>query len=408
MNENNKHTEHDEKPLTERKKYIVLALFFLAAIFLFVSGMPWLGWVSLVAASLIFGYWLLQKRLKASKGRKVLSSVLMVLVVLVMAIFLRLFVFEVYEIPSESMENTLIPGDKILVNKLMIGPQTPQSPFEIPWVNLLFYLNKKARASIDSSWWKPYRLKGWSEIKRNDVLVFKNEPVGPDFFVKRCVALPGDEFQIKNSDIYINGNYAETNFLPGVKKKWAVYFNDESRWRALTDSLQLNVFQDYKPAEMKQTLILTRVETEKIKQFLAIDSLQPEIQPPDKDEWLSPFAKRGYWSPDQYGPIQIPYTGWTIDLNNETVNLYFETIRTWEEKIIETFEGRFFINGKEVTDYTFQNNYYVFMGDYRYNSVDSRMWGFLPEQEIVGKATRILWSNNALGIKWKRTLKRIK
>jgi len=387
---------------------ILLALLVLSALCCFVSGVAWLGWILSLLVLLLFGYRALQKRFKATKWWKILNSFFMVLAVFGVAIFLRLFVFEVYEIPSESMENTLVPGDKIVVNKLSIGPRMPRSPFEIPWVNLLFYTSKEARTRIDSTWWAPRRLKGFSPIRRNDVLVFQNKPVGPDFFIKRCVALPGDVFQIVNSDLFINGQYAETNYLPDVKKKWRVYCSNSSCFRSLSDSLHLVFFQDNNPEEGKRSLILSRMEAGGLKSFPGVDSLHPEVQPPDPDAWLTPYGKRAFWSPDQYGPIRIPYKGWTLKLNEETLSLYFETIRTWEGSRIETIGERFYRNGKEVTDYTFRNDYYVFMGDYRYNSVDSRMWGFLPEQEIVGKASRILWSNNVMGMKWKRILKKIK
>jgi len=332
-----------------------------------------------------------------------------VMMIFSLAIFFRLFVFEVYEIPSESMENTLIPGDKIIVNKLIIGPQTPKSPFDIPWVNLFFYMNKQARAHIDSAWWEPSRLKGWSKIKHNDVLVYKNEPLAPDFFIKRCVALPGDELQIINSDIFINGSYSTTNKLPGIKKTWGVYVNNMRNFDALIDSLQLNSFnQDYTSGEAKRTLILTQREVEQLKLSVLVDSINVVVQQPNKDAWLYPYGKRAFWSLDNYGPIRIPFKEWKIDLTDSTVTLYYETILAWEHKKIETVNNHFYINGKKVSNYTFQYNYCVFIGDNRNNSLDSRMWGFLPEPNIVGKATTILWSNSEGKMKWGRTLKNIK
>jgi signal peptidase I len=130
------------------------------------------------------------------------------------------------------------------------------------------------------------------------------------------------------------------------------------------------------------------------------------IQQPNVDAWLRPYGKRTVWSIDNYGPIKVPYKGWQIGLNEETMTLYYETIRDWETKI-ENIDGQFYIDNEKVTHYTFENNYYVMMGDNRHNSIDSRMWGFLPGQKIVGKATNILWSNNHSEMKWNRILKRI-
>ncbi len=393
--------------MNQKSKIIPIILIFITTLFL-ILGVVWLVLIMLA----VIGFYLVLKtknptlqKIFHSKWFSVPISVMMIFSV---AIFFRLFVVEVYEIPSGSMENTLIPGDKIIVNKLIIGPQTPKSPFDIPWVNLFFYMNKQARAHIDSTWWEPNRLKGWSEIKHNDVLVFKNEPLAPDFFIKRCVALPGDELQIINSDILINGSYSSTNKLPGIKKTWEVSVNNMQNFDALIDSLQLIGFnQDYTSGEAKRTLILTQREVEQLKQSLLVDSINVVVQQPNKDAWLSPYGKRAFWSLDNYGPIRIPFKGWKIDLNDTTVMLYYETILTWERKKIETINNHFYINGKEVSDYTFQYNYYVFIGDNRNNSLDSRMWGFLPEPKIVGKATTILWSNYEGEMKWGRTLKSI-
>ena len=390
-----------------KPKVITIILIFITVLFL-ILGVVWLGLIVLA----VTGFYLISKtqnpilqRIFRSKWFSVPISVLMIFSV---AIFFRLFVVEVYEIPSGSMENTLIPGDIILVNKLIIGPQTPKSLFDIPGVNLFFFLNKQACMHIDSTYGEPNRLKGWSEIKRNDVLVFKNEPIAPDFFIKRCVALPGDVLQIINSDIFINGSYSSTNKLPDIKKTWEVYVNNMRNFDALIDSLQLISFcQDYTSGEAKRTLILTQREVEQLKQSSLVDSINVIVQQPNKDAWLSPYGKRAFWSLDNYGPIRIPFKGWKIDLTDTTVMLYYETILTWEHKKIETINNHFYINGKEVSDYIFQYNYYVFMGDNRNNSIDSRMWGGVPEYKIVGKATTILWSNLDGKMKWGRILKNI-
>lgn len=391
------------------KNKIVLIVLAIIIILLFSLGIVWLG----VCVCLVAGVYLILVS-RNPLIRKIVHSAwfsipFSVITIFCIAIFFRLFVFEVYEIPSESMENTLILGDKLLVNKLIIGPQTPRSPFDIPWVNLLFYMNKEARASIDSTWWNPSRLKGWSGIKRNDVLVFKNEPLAPDFFIKRCVALPGDELQIINSDIFINGSYSATNYLPDIKKTWVVYVNSKRDFDTLIDSLGLNrSYQNYDNNQFCRTLILTEKEVEQLKHSLLVDSMNVVVQQPNKDAWLSPYGKRAFWSLDNYGPICIPYKGWKIDLNDSTVNLYYETILKWEFNKIENIDNHFYVNGERSVDYTFQYNYYVFIGDNRNNSLDSRMWGVLPESKIVGKATTILWSNSEGNVKWGRTLKRIK
>ena len=127
---------------------------------------------------------------------KHLKHFLLILTIFAFSIALRLFVFEIYAIPSSSMEHTLIPGDKVLVNKLLIGPRMPRSPFEIPWVNLVFMLNKDAREKIDEKWWPYRRWKGFSKIKHNDIIVFESLVKEDIIFIKRCIALPGDGFRL--------------------------------------------------------------------------------------------------------------------------------------------------------------------------------------------------------------------
>lgn len=376
---------------------------------LFLKGIVWLGLVVFIILGI---YWVLSS--KSEGVQKVVRSKwfsvpFSVLAIFVVAIFVRLFVFEVYEIPSESMENTLIPGDKILVTKLVIGPLTPNSPFDIPWVSLFFYMNKDARAHIDSAWWQPIRLKGCTKIKCNNVLVFKNEPLAPDFFIKRCVALPGDELQIINSEIFINGRASAINRFPHVKKTWEVYVKSIARFDALADSLGLNLFyHGYSPGERKRTLVLTQQEVGQLKHHPLIDSMKLIVQKPNKDAWLTPYAKRAFWSLDNFGPIRVPHKGWKIKVTDEMVNLYFENILKWEGIKIEKRGDRFYIDNNEITDYTFRYDYYMFMGDNRNNSIDSRMWGFLPEPIIIGKATTLLWSNQKKEVKWERIFNKIR
>jgi signal peptidase I len=393
----------------DRASYLSAAFMAFAALLFFVLGLVWLGLVFVFVLLALLAYKWAKKRFWPSPWFKALRYAVVFAAIFVVAIFIRLFVFEVFEIPSESMENTLLPGDKIVVNKLVIGPQTPKSPFDIPWVNLLFYMNKQARAHIDSTWWEPIRLNGWSKIKHNDVLVFKNEPLAPDYFIKRCVALPGDELQIINGELFINGQAAFTNSLPHIKNQWVLYINNPEGFNSLADSLQVNAYYYHQNGTgAGKELTLTNKEAAILGHSACIDSMHMLVQQANANAWLSPYGKRAFWSLDNYGPIKIPYKGWQIVLNDEAVTLYYETMHNWENKTIETVDGRFFIGGKQVTSYTFEYNYYVFMGDHRHNSIDSRMWGFLPEQKIVGKASNILWSNNREGMRWERIMKKIK
>ncbi len=143
------------------------------------------------------------------KARKWVKTIFTFTGIFVIAILFRVFVIEIYSIPSGSMEDTLHPGDKVLVNKLVYGPKLPSSPYDIPWVNLIWYLQANASANIDSVYWQHRRLKGFSTIKRADVMVFSHPLWGGrnNFFIKRCVALPGDTLAIESGRVKINGRF---------------------------------------------------------------------------------------------------------------------------------------------------------------------------------------------------------
>ena len=322
---------------------------------------------------------------------------------------MRLFLFEVFAIPSSSMEDTLIPGDKVVVDKLFYGPQMPQTPFEIPWVNLFFYMTKESTAKIDSAWWAPRRLTGLSEIKRNDVLVFKNEPLAPGYFIKRCVALPGDELQIKNSELYINGGYATTNQLTHIKKRRRVYSRNPWTLGRLLDSLQIreHLFLGDENGRIPK-IFLTKAEAIELTKQPSIDSVKVDVQVTDGNYWLYPYYRHEVWSIDNYGPLKVPFKGWVLNLNDPIAILYMRIIEKWENIRFERRDGHYYIGADKVFQYVFQNDYYFIIGDNRHNSIDSRMWGFLPEYKIVGKATHILWSNNDDGLKSNRVFKKIK
>ncbi len=369
-------------------------------------------WLTVLLALTVCGYLFISKlKFLQQRSRKVrgVKLALTFFLIFCLAISVRVFLFEVFAIPSGSMENTLIPGDKIVVNKMIYGPQMPRSPFEIPWINLFFYMTKDSMTKIDSAWWNPRRLAGLTKIKRNDVLVFKNEPVAPGYFIKRCVALPGDVLQLINSDLYLNGTYAENNGPGNVKKRRLVYSHSPSTLTRVLDSLHISRYSlSYPVSDRAGKLFLSKNEAIRLKTDRTIDSVKVDVQAVDSMAWFYPYYRRKQWSADNYGPLKIPFKGWTINLNRTTTDLYLGIISKWESKPVHIRNGHYYIDDLEITRYTFQNDYYFIMGDNRHNSVDSRMWGMLPEYKIVGKATNILWSNNDDAFNWDRVLKKIR
>jgi len=306
------------------------------------------------------------------------------------------------------MENTLIKGDKILVNKLAYGPAMPRSPFDIPWFNLIWYLQAKASTNTDSAYWEFKRLKGYSKVKHNDVLVFLHPLWGKknNFFIKRCTGLPGDTFQIINGKVFINNS--ELPVMDQVKQRFRIKVNDLKTFRNQADSLGIeNIGQHSHLDNNYIHLILTKKERRKLDALSTIDSISQFSFPNDSLLWVYPKFRIFSWTIDNYGPIIIPRKGMSIGLNHQNFQIYQRTIMRLEKNKIKEQNGLFYLNDQKVSTYTFQHNYYFMMGDNRDDSNDSRYWGFVPDENIVGKAVKVLFSYEEEGFKFERSMKGI-
>lgn len=386
-------------------------LLFLVAsgLFLFLMGIFWLASpVSLLAVSV----WLLARfKLGAKfKQKRWLVTSAIFASVFIVAIVARVFFVEIYSIPSGSMGDTLMPGDKIVVNKLVYGPQLPASPYDIPWINLIWYLKAKAGVNTDSVYWKYARLKGFSSITRGNVMVFGHPIWSPrnNFFIKRCVALPGDTLHIHNGEVRINNKlFSEPEF---VKNQYTIWYNNRIAFLDLVDSLTLNEMGLYGQRGKREfELSMNKLNKEQLTGQACIDSIRMKIAETDSTQrvWdYSPNEKLG-WTIDNFGPIVIPVKGMTIKLSHTNLLVYQQTINQLEKVKVEEKDGIFYLNSKPAIAYTFKQNYYFMMGDNRHNSIDSRYWGFVPEENIVGKAVMVLFSNDWEGIRWNRILRQI-
>ena len=391
-----------------KKKGIIL--FFIAfALFLFLMGVYWLAFAVCLLGLVLYVF----KRLKLSEKLQRHSWVKTASTlagVFLFAILVRVFMLEIFSIPSGSMEDTLIPGDKVLVNKLVYGPELPRSPFEIPWINLLFYMNKQARASMDSLWWDYHRLSGFSDVDRGDVLVFRH-PLGggrDNYFIKRCVALPGDTLAVENNRVKINGKFSPES--ENVKTRYRVWPHDVKQFRHFADSLNLRAiggFRGNTEGNFVEFILTNRQKKQLTEQHLT-DSLLVCRLPKDSVNWVYPQHPEFFWTVNDYGPLIIPYNGMQLELTRSNYLIYERTIRQVEHQRLEEKDGAFYLNGQLASQYAFKNDYYFMMGDNRDDSNDSRHWGFVPEENIVGNAKLVLFSNDWDGFKWNRLFRMIR
>ncbi len=407
--------------------YLLLLLLLFVDIYL-TEYIPWRAW----------------RKIKNNNLRKVLEWIDAILYALIAVYLINNFIFQNYKIPSSSLEKSLLVGDYLLVSKATYGPRVPMTPLSFPLAqHTLPFFNCKSYIEHPQLEYK--RLKGTGEIKRNDIVVF-NFPAGdtaltkvsnPDYYtlchiygrenikankelygevvyrpvdrrenyVKRCVGMPGDTFEIRNNQIYINSVAAENpkhlqfNYyimLSAPDKRLSSKLLDELGISKEDRMLIQNPFQygdllaflGFKPNEQGSYNPVYRMPlTEEAKNRLqSLPIVAQMIQEPGEVMGgdVYPLGCKT-WSRKEYGPLWIPKRGETLKLTAENWLAYERVIRNYEGNDAELKDGKIYINGVEANEYTFKMDYYYMLGDNRDNSADSRYWGFVPEDHIVGK-----------------------
>lgn len=318
-----------------------------------------------------------------SKGREWFDALFFAVVVM---LILRTLIFDLFRIPTPSMERSLLVGDYLFVSKLHYGTRTPIT-LGVPFTKIHV-----------KGWELPHtRLPGFSEVKRFDAVVF-NWPGEVEYpidrrqhYIKRAIALPGEVVEVRDKIVYVDS--VALPFLPTMEQLWTVYKRDPRFQLNRTVLDQLGVeFRGEGSEGLMVRINATESAVDEIRAWPGVERIEPYVEPGAHRPLYPPGRDS---SPDNFSPTRVPKRGVAFTMDETTWPVYEPVIRLYEGHSTGVGEdGAFLVNGRAVTTYTFQQDYYFMMGDNRNNSEDSRFWGFVPMSHIVGKAVMIYFSWN--------------
>lgn len=405
--------------------------------------------------------WSFWKKTRNPAIRKTLEWIDAIVFALIAVYFINTFFFQNYQIPTSSLEKSLLVGDFLFVSKMSYGPRSPMTPLSFPLAQHTMPV-VGGKSFIEKPQWKYKRLKGFGEVKRNDIVVF-NFPTGDtvatnmeavdyyvlsaynpngsegiksdkrtygeivyrpvdrrENYVKRAIGLPGETIELRDDTVYIDGellpnpkmtqhNYMiQTNGTDisskvfselGINK--ADYASGDmtgQRVQDLTyaDSLSMAKMglriEGDKKGKLYYGIPMTDKMLSELKAKPFVWSVIKETEPKGSGLYY-PLDYQQDWTRDTFGPLWIPKKGATINFDTDTeykVAAYNRCIKNYEGNDFEYRNGKIFINGVETNTYTFKMDYYFMMGDNRHNSADSRVWGFVPEDHVVGQPL-LIW-----------------
>lgn len=355
------------------------------------------------------------KKKKKSAAREWTEAFLLAVIA---ATLIRVLFLEAYTIPTSSMEKTLLVGDYLFVSKLNYGTRLPMTPLAFPFAHNTMPFTDGKNSYSEAVKLPYYRLPGFQNIERNDVIVF-NYPVEDERpvdkrenYIKRCVGLPSDTLEIVNRQLYINGEPAEMPEL--MQYNYLVQTNGTPINRTTLQKLEINEGGSNIAENNLYIYPLTEQSLAKTKELSNVVKVDTSlIDRGIHDMGIFPHASKNHpWNIDNYGPIIVPSKDSTVRLTPQNVPLYEKIISKYEGNDFRVENGEVWINNEKTDTYTFQMNYYFMMGDNRHNSADSRYWGFVPEDHLVGKAVMIWFSlgegdNFFDRIRWDRIFKSV-
>ncbi|GHV63936.1 signal peptidase I [Bacteroidia bacterium] len=409
------------------------------------------SWYLLLLVPVIFDiyitkkvHWAFWKKKGAAKQTKTVEWIDALIFAVVAATLIRLFFFEAYTIPTSSMEKSMLVGDYLFVSKVAYGPKLPNTPLSIPFTHntLPFTASTKAYSELISNPYK--RIGGLSEIQRNDIMVF-NFPTGdtiivgnenPDYYsqirsnarahrqielsrgnviseqqarqqirsqiwrkfdvisrpvdkrenyIKRVVGMPGDMLVLKNGELYVNDVKSEIH--KGLQHDYIVKTNGtQMNKKKLKEDVGISYEDMGMVSSSDYVLPLTEEMVEKVRKYTNVKEVTRFVSGGYNPD-IFPFDAQYQWNVDNFGPLYVPKKGSKVELNLLTLPLYERIIGVYEGNELNVKDSLIYINGERADSYTFTMDYYWMMGDNRHRSADSRYWGFVPEDHVVGKAS---------------------
>lgn len=335
------------------------------------------------------------------------------------ALLIRTFMIEAYTIPTSSMEKSLLVGDYLFVSKLTYGPKVPTTPLAFPFAHNTLPLTQYTKSYLEWIRLPHYRYPAIRPVRNNDVVVFHypdgdtvalqmqnqsyytlvrdmgRENVWRNYdvvarpvdrrmnYIKRAVGVPGDTLKIRDGVIHVNGEALPDP--PQVQHNYRVITDGSPITRRMLERFDIRDWQQL--TANTYIMAMTREAAEQFNNLRTTHLVEQLIRQPGVGErHIFPHHPKFLWNEDQLGPLYIPRKDSRIELTTDNLPLYQRIIEVYEGNELEVRQGQIFINGEQVSGYTFQMDYYWMVGDNRHNSADSRFWGFVPEDHIVGRA----------------------